>query len=267
SRKSVFLTYSWKVDGVLKRQVTISSPSDTFDLSQPGNGDKGQVVTVEVTPRDDSASGAPATASATVANTPPGAVSVDLTPAGAATNDTVPATVAASDADNDPVTLTYVWKVDGVEKQTHTGTATTDTFDLSQAGNGDRGQVITVDVTPSDGTASGAVKTATTTVANTPPAISAVDLTPTNPDPTSTLNATVTASDADNDQITFAYSWTVNGAEVRHVEFTTPTDSLDLNTVQNVPPNAVVVLAVTPRDAANVGATVTATVTLGGNPL
>src|SRR5262249_494662 len=148
-----------------------------------------------------------------------------------------------------------------------TGTATTDTFDLSQPGNGDKGQVITVDVTPSDGTASGAVKTATTTVANTPPAINAVELTPTNPDPTSTLNAMVTASDTDNDQITFTYSWTVAGNEVRHVEFTTPPPSRDLHAVQTGPPTAVVVVAVTPRDAANVGATVTATVTLGGNPL
>ncbi len=51
------------------------------------------------------------------------------------------------------MTLTYVWKVNGTVKQTFTSaTALTDTFDLSVAGNGDRGDTVTVSVTPNDGT-------------------------------------------------------------------------------------------------------------------
>src|SRR4029077_3899252 len=82
--------------------------------------------------------------------------SLGLAPNPAGTNSALIATVAATDADGDPITFNYVWKVGGVVKKTTTASAlTTDTFDLSVAGNGDAGDLISVEVTPSDGTAGG----------------------------------------------------------------------------------------------------------------
>jgi hypothetical protein len=59
-------TYTWSVNGAVKRTATTSSSTDRFDLRMKGNGDKGDVVTVSVTVSDAGASSTPATASATV---------------------------------------------------------------------------------------------------------------------------------------------------------------------------------------------------------
>jgi hypothetical protein len=72
------------------------------------------------------------------------------------TNDTLTAAGHQADADGNAVTLTYVWKVNGVTvKTTSASNALTDTLDLSQPGNGDPGQQVTVTVTPNDGTDAG----------------------------------------------------------------------------------------------------------------
>jgi Ca2+-binding RTX toxin-like protein len=86
------------------------------------------------------------------------------------TNDTLTATATAADVEGDPVTLTYVWKVDGVVvKTTANTTSLTDTLDLSSAGHGDRGQAVTVEVTPTDGQADGETVSAAAQVANSAP--------------------------------------------------------------------------------------------------
>src|SRR6185436_9165980 len=131
----------------------------TFDLSQAGNGDKGQTIVVEVTPNDGSIDGSLVSASATVVNTAP-AATVNLNTNSPKTNDTLTATATSADADNDAVTLSYVWKVNGTTRKTTTTTSLTDTFDLSQAGNGDKGDTITVEVTPNDGSVNGSLVSA-----------------------------------------------------------------------------------------------------------
>ena len=81
------------------------------------------------------------------------------------TNDVLTATATKSDPDGDPVSVTYVWKVNDTVKRTFTSaTLLTDTFDLSVAGNGDRGDTVTVEVTPSDRTLSGTTVFDTATI-------------------------------------------------------------------------------------------------------
>ena len=83
-------------------------------------------------------------------NAPPSAT-VALTPTTAGTNDVLTATATKSDPETDPVSLTWEWRVNGVLRRTFTsGSALTDTFDLSAAGNGDAGDTVAVTVTPSD---------------------------------------------------------------------------------------------------------------------
>src|SRR5205823_10307165 len=57
------------------------------------------------------------------------------------------ATPSSSDADGDTVTYGYQWKKNG----TAISGATSSTLDLSAAGHGDKGDAITVAVTPNDG--------------------------------------------------------------------------------------------------------------------
>ena len=172
----ITFNYVWKVGGVVKKTTTASAlTTDTFDLSVAGNGDAGNLISVEVTPSDGTTSGSMVSTSLTVGNTAPVINSLDLAPNPPHTNETLTATVAAADSDGNPITFTYVWKVDGVTKKTTSATsATADTFDLSAAGNGDAAQVITVEVTPNDGTTNGAAVSTSTTVANTPPVVSSV---------------------------------------------------------------------------------------------
>ena len=115
-----------------------------------GNGDRGDLIRVRATVNDGSLTSAPVTSSPqTVANSAPSAT-VGLAPANPATTATLTATATKADADAaDTVTLTYVWKVNGVTRKTTAGSASlTDTFDLSLAGNGDAGDVVSVEVTP-----------------------------------------------------------------------------------------------------------------------
>ena len=146
--------------------------SSTLDLAVAGNGDRGDVIRVRAVPSDGSASGSAATSGAlTVANSAP-TVGVALSPTDPQTNDILTATATPADLDGDTVTMTFQWTVNGVVRQTHTQTATTDTFSLATAGNGDTGDVVVVQVTPSDGSAGGSSATASATVAadSTPPA-------------------------------------------------------------------------------------------------
>src|SRR5207253_582752 len=129
--------------------------SDTFDLAAAGNGDHGDMITVEVTPSDGAPSGTTVSDTATVASTPPTAtVSPNAHQPG--TDDVLTASATKSDLDGDAVTLTYVRRLHGALPISHASTtALSDTFDLAAAGNGDHGDTITVEVTPSDGALSG----------------------------------------------------------------------------------------------------------------
>jgi DNA-binding beta-propeller fold protein YncE len=59
-------TYTWSVNGVVKRTTTTVGATDSFNLKVKGNGDRGDVVTVTVTASDGTATSTAATASATV---------------------------------------------------------------------------------------------------------------------------------------------------------------------------------------------------------
>ena len=78
------------------------------------------------------------------------------------------ASATESDVNGDPVTLTYVWRVNGIVKRTFATTALSDTFDLSAAGNVNPGDTITVEVTPNDGFVNGATVSDTATAASNP---------------------------------------------------------------------------------------------------
>jgi fibronectin type 3 domain-containing protein len=150
---TVGYAYQWKKNGTNIAGATGAS----LDLSVAGNGDKNDAISVTVTGSDGNANSTPVTAAAvTVANSPPTAT-VSLNNQQPASNDTLQATATKHDDDAaDAVSLTFTWEVNGVTRRTTTtATALSDSFDLSVAGNGDPGDTITVQVTPSDGVATG----------------------------------------------------------------------------------------------------------------
>jgi len=124
------------------------------------------------------------------------------------------ATVNAVRTDADTVSLTYVWKVNGTTRQTTTTTALTDTFDLSQPGNGNNGETVSVTVTPNDGTVDGSPATDSATVGNAAPVVDSVSIDQASPRTNDMLSATVVSHDTDGDTLTTTYQWTRNGTDI-----------------------------------------------------
>jgi hypothetical protein len=124
------------------------------------------------------------------------------------TNDTLSAVVAASDADGDAVALQYQWLLGGAPIDGATGAA----LDLSQAGNGDHGDLISVEVRAGDGEARSAWSAGDpVTIGNTSPQINAATIVY---DPaTGTATVDTSSSDADSDPLTVAVAWTINGQD------------------------------------------------------
>ena len=136
----------------------------TLDLSVAGNGDRGDAIAVRATASDGALTSAPVTSTAVViADTAPMAT-VALNTTTPTTHTILVAMATASDADRDAITFTYLWKVNGVARQTTLTAATSDSFDLGQPGNGNRGDVVTIELTPGDGTLSGLAATASATI-------------------------------------------------------------------------------------------------------
>jgi len=159
------LTYSftWKINGLVRKTASGPNTSDSFDLGVAGNGDHGDTLVVEVTASDGTLVSGAASASATIVNSAP-TVGVSLNTTKPTTRTVLVATAAGQDLDRDPLTFTYTWRLNGVVRRTTTTSATTDSYDLSVKGNGSNEDVITVSVIASDGTLASGPASASATV-------------------------------------------------------------------------------------------------------
>ncbi len=196
--------YTFLVNDVEKQ----SGANATFDLIVAGQGDKGDIIKVSVVANDGKVNSAPVTAQVTVANSAPTA-SVALSSKAPKTGDTLTATATASDADaGDTLSYAFVWKVTRggqttTVKTTPASSKTTDTLDLSVDGNGDKGDVVSVEVEVTDQSgASSGVQSDSATVANSAPVATAQNLIK---DSHVLLQGQLSATDADaDDKFTFA---------------------------------------------------------------
>jgi cyclophilin family peptidyl-prolyl cis-trans isomerase len=155
-----FLTYS-VVSNSNPGLVTPTVKSERLTLTYAAGQSGTATLTVRATDRFGVS--VDSTFTVTVTDQPPTA-SVVLSPTKPQATGTLTATVTASDPDNDPVTLTYVWQVNGTTVQNTPGTSkTTDSLDLSKQ-SVKTGDTIAVQVTPNDGTVNGDPATASVTV-------------------------------------------------------------------------------------------------------
>jgi len=147
---ALMLSLAWTVDG---------TPAGTDTTL--GGFVRGQVVTVTAT-ADDATDASTASASLTVGNTAPAAPAVRITPAEPGAGDTLVCEATGSDADGDALSYTAAWSVDG----TSWGDTTTTTWpgDTVPGSAVAAGQTWLCAMTPSDGTTTGPVGTASVTV-------------------------------------------------------------------------------------------------------
>jgi len=159
--------------------------------------------------------------------------SLTVTPSTVFTGDTLRANAFASDPDfsaslaGDPVTYTYEWSRNG----TPIAGATASTLDLSVAGNGDRGDTISVRVTASDGELSTDASTSVVISDSAPSA--AVRLSNTAPATNAVVSATAAASDPDNDSLSYRFVWKVNGVVRQITPGPNASDTFDLGVPGN----------------------------------
>ncbi|RYX82392.1 hypothetical protein EON83_19435 [bacterium] len=129
-------------------------------------------------------------------------------PALVQTNDTITVSFESSDPDGDEVVAICQWTKNGVVLEGEASTA----LDLSVAGYGDKGDIISVVVSVSDG--HGGMATSpevAVTVQDTPPTISSVAIDNLTPYTSDLLTAKCVANDADGDVVTTTYQWKKNG--------------------------------------------------------
>lgn len=102
----VELRYAWTVnDAAVTASATLSADHYV----------KGDVIAVAVTPFDGEDEGEAATDQITVVNVPPTVTSVAIGPQTPTSDDTLTVTADGSDIDDDTLTFTFVWTVDGVD--------------------------------------------------------------------------------------------------------------------------------------------------------
>jgi hypothetical protein len=142
---------------------TTSAVTDTLNHAV----NTGDQVSVQVTPTDGVNTGTPKSASTTV--NVPQVGGVVIAPTSPTTTATVTATVSSpNDPNGDPITLTYVWKVNNNVVQTTANTSSlTDLLNLAAITGVtvQHGDTVSVQVTPSNATISGTPANNSVTVA------------------------------------------------------------------------------------------------------
>ena len=139
-------------------------------------------------------------------NSAPEVTSASISPEPAFTNDVLSVFASTSDADGDPVTLSYAWLVNGASIAQSGST-------LDGSSWFDKGDVVQVEVTPNDGKVDGAaVMSNGVTISNSPPSIASVAISPSPLDNESAATCIPSGwSDPDDDAEAYEYEWLVNG--------------------------------------------------------
>lgn len=204
------LAHRWRVNG------RVAGHEPTLDGSAVRRGDR---VRLMITATD--AQGATRGFASNLvrgANNPPEVLEITLDPARPRTDDVVRADLLVFDHDGDEITSTYEWLVNG------RAVGVTDP-ELDGRAQFDKGDGLSVRVTPFDGVTHGvAVTSPEFVVLNSPPTRPEVALDPAEPDGTTDVQCRVTtpSTDADpGDAIDRTFEWLVNGDIVTDTTTTT----------------------------------------------
>jgi hypothetical protein len=205
----ISVSAKWYVNGELVHEGEVL-PDRTFV--------KGDKLTVEVTPTDGQATGKPVmSAPVTAINSPPVLSGITLEPSPLYTDSTLFPSVTVEDVDGDRISYTTAWSVNSAAVSASGSTLDGLTWF-------DRGDTVSVTITPNDGDTDGAPLTSEVVeVVNKPPTNPPIGVTPEEPAPEEDFTCFIADEpvDADGDDIEVTISWTRNGASF------TATDTVD----------------------------------------
>lgn len=196
---------------------------------------------------------APTTGS-TGGNRPPLVIKAEILPNPIVLTGPVTVQIDAEDPERESVSFRYRWFLNGSELPGQTSSSLSPEV-LK------RGQELGVEIIPSDGSQEGKpYRTPIVRVANTPPIVSRVLLTPNNPVAGEKISAQVSATDPDNDTVLLNYRWFKDSTLVKEGE-----NESFLDTEGSA--GKTVVLEVVPRDFAVAGNSVSShPVSIGNSP-
>ena len=189
----VTYTYEWLLNG-----STSGLTGTSFTSSATAKGD---MWTVRATPTDGTTTGPYGEAVIAIANEAPVLSSVTISPSNPSPQDDLTCSYSATDADGDPISVSYQWSMGG-----NTLSSTTDTLSAPFQ----QGDVFTCTVTPFDGFDYGIPVDATATINNTPPVVTSLTVTPATVLTDDVLTATGSGTDADGDTLSYAWDWYVD---------------------------------------------------------
>jgi hypothetical protein len=193
-----------------------------------------------------------------VNNTAPVVDSVVINQSAPGTNDTLSATVTAHDDDGDPLTYLYQWRKNGVSIANQTGP----TLDLSVAGNGDKGDNVSLRVNAFDGIVQSAPMTSVqVAVVNTNPAFGQNLLNRADTEGAA-VSFSAGATDADGDPLTYGATNLPSGVTI-NTSSGAITGTIAVGAAANSPYS----VSVTVRDGPTVDATDTFTWTVADAPV
>jgi arylsulfatase A-like enzyme len=191
--------YRWTRDGTREAQLKDARVPASFTA-------RGEVWEVAVTATDGQNTADPVVANATIVNALP-TVEAQVSPEAPETDQALTASGTPTDVDDDPVTLSYAWRVNGKE----TG-LTTPTLEATRTAHGERWEVF---ITPHDGIDAGLPGTASVVIGNQPPSLETVTLDPALPGTEDPIEALAITRDGDGDTVTVSWAWAVDGAVVQ----------------------------------------------------
>ncbi|MEC7984224.1 MAG: glycine-rich protein, partial [Myxococcota bacterium] len=192
---AITLSYSWA-----NGSTTIGS-TQSITLS-PTTTQPTDVLSCLITATDPSGEQATSSASVMVENTAPILGSVSISPSSSVdTTTTLTCAASNSDADLESLSTTYAWS----NGSTALGSGASLSLTPSLAQPADS---IVCTATVVDSYGASASDTASVTISNTPPVIDSIAVIPTTSYNDSTLTCNVVASDADNQALDVAYTWT-----------------------------------------------------------
>ncbi len=183
-------------------QITISGDIISSDLTV-----KGDVWEARVIAFDGEYESEPFSDEVTVLNAPPEIGSAELTPLEPTTDDDLELALEATDADGDEISFISSWSVDGVVAYDYANQLTV------SADHTTKGQVWTVTYAATDGEDQGVETSASVTIGNKLPSISAVNLLPSEPTAASVMQASlIEVHDMDEDPVTTTLTLFVDGS-------------------------------------------------------
>jgi hypothetical protein len=199
------LSYAWTDT---TRGTSVGSGA-TLSLTSALAGSR-DTIACAVTATDTSGGSASGSASITLGNRAP-VVTASLTPSSPTRASTLTCSGSATDADADSTTLSFTWTVDGASVTASSSSPTLSTL----AGVFAAGQLVACTVSATDGKTGTDSDSASVVIDNVAPVVSSVTLPPGTVYTNDTLTASVSASDADGDGLSYTYDWYVDGALVQ----------------------------------------------------